>query len=84
MEKSIVEIAKKENVKVIPVNIEDVKINGFWGKILERNRKVSIPLLYKLFVKNKTIENFEIEAKIKKGEKTERLATDSDLYKWIE
>ncbi|MCM8810003.1 MAG: glycoside hydrolase family 127 protein, partial [Candidatus Omnitrophica bacterium] len=42
------------------------------------------PLLYKLFVKNKTIENFEIEAKIKKGEKTERLATDSDLYKWIE
>ncbi|MCM8817939.1 MAG: glycoside hydrolase family 127 protein [Candidatus Omnitrophica bacterium] len=84
MSKSIVEIVKKENVKVVPVNIEDVKINGFWGKILERNRKISIPLLYKLFIKNKTIENFEIEAKIKEGEKTGRLATDSDLYKWME
>jgi DUF1680 family protein len=41
-------------------------------------------LLYKLFVKNKTIGNFEITAGIKKGEKTYRLATDSDLYKWIE
>lgn len=80
----MIEIVKKENIKAVPINIRDVKINGFLGKILERNRKVSIPLLYKLFVKNKTIENFEIEAGIKKGEKTTRLATDSDLYKWIE
>ncbi|MCM8785792.1 MAG: glycoside hydrolase family 127 protein [Candidatus Omnitrophica bacterium] len=84
MEKSLIEIVEKKKVKAIPVNIKDVKIDGFWGKIIERNRKVSIPLLYKLFVKNKTIENFEIEGGIKKGEKTRRLATDSDLYKWIE
>ncbi|MCS7180989.1 MAG: glycoside hydrolase family 127 protein [bacterium] len=84
MRKGIIEIIKKENVKCFPVNIEDVKIEGFWKFIMGRNRKVSIPLLYKLFVKYKTIENFEIEAGVKRGKKTDRLATDSDLYKWIE
>jgi DUF1680 family protein len=82
--KSIVNIVERKNVKCMACNIEDVKIEGFWKYVIERNRKVSIPLLYKLFVKNKTIGNFEIEAGIKKGEKTYRLATDSDLYKWIE
>jgi len=84
MGKSIVDIVERKNVKCIPCNIEDVKTEGFWKYVIERNRKVSIPLLYKLFVKNKTIGNFEITAGIKKGEKTNRLATDSDLYKWIE
>lgn len=84
MEKSVIVPFKKENLKVFPVSIENVKIDGFWNFIIERNRNVSIPLLYKLFIKNKTIENFEIESGIKKGEKTGRLATDSDLYKWME
>jgi DUF1680 family protein len=82
--KSIVDIVERKNVKCIPCDIKDVKIEGFWKYVIERNRKVSIPLLYKLFVKNKTIGNFEITPGIKKGEKTYRLATDSDLYKWIE
>ncbi|MCM8807218.1 MAG: glycoside hydrolase family 127 protein [Candidatus Omnitrophica bacterium] len=82
--KSVISPLKKENISCFPVNIEDVKINGFWKYALERNRRVSIPLLYKLFLKHKTIENFEIESGIKEGEKTKRIATDSDLYKWIE
>ncbi|MCM8804965.1 MAG: glycoside hydrolase family 127 protein [Candidatus Omnitrophica bacterium] len=84
MEKSLIVPIKKENLKSFPVNIENVKVNGFWKYFLERNREISIPLLYKYFLKYKTIENFEIEGGIKKGEKTNRIATDSDLYKWIE
>ncbi len=84
MDKGVIIPVNKSNLKALPVNIENVKIKGFWEYILERNRKVSIPFLYKLFVKYKTIGNFEIEAGIKKGEKTNRLATDSDLYKWME
>ncbi len=84
MGKGIVEILEKRNVKCLPVDVCNVKVEGFWKYVIERNRKVSIPLLYKLFIKNKTVENFEIEAGIKKGKKTQRLATDSDLYKWIE
>jgi len=84
MGKSIIEVVKKKNVKCSPVDIEDVKVDGFWKYVMERNREISIPNLYKLFVQYKTVENFEIEAGLKKGEKTDRLATDSDLYKWIE
>jgi len=84
MGKGVVDVIKKEKVKCLSCDIKDVKTEGFWKYVIERNRKVSIPLLYKLFVKNKTIGNFEITAGIKKGEKTNRLATDSDLYKWIE
>jgi len=82
MEKGIIKPVNR--IDILPISLERVKLYGFFGRILERNRKISIPLLYKLFKKYKTIENFEIEGGIKKGEKTSRLATDSDLYKWME
>ena len=84
MGKSVIDVVKKEDMKCLPVDIGEVKIEGFWKYIMERNRKISIPLLYQLFIHHKTIGNFEIEAGLTKGEKTNRLATDSDLYKWIE
>ncbi len=70
--------------KVNPVSASDVKLTGFFSSYIERNRKVSIPHLYKLFEEYGTIDNFKIAAGIKKGEITRRLATDSDFYKWIE
>ncbi|HOL50005.1 MAG TPA: glycoside hydrolase family 127 protein [bacterium] len=61
-----------------------MQISGFFSRYLENNRKVSMPLLYRLFEKYGTIDNFRIAAGLKEGEITRRLATDSDLYKWME
>ncbi len=74
----------KSKCKVFPVEISNVKISGFLGKKLEINRKVSIPSLYRNFEKYGTVENFRIASGIKKGEITRHLATDSNLYKWME
>ncbi|MCX7705466.1 MAG: glycoside hydrolase family 127 protein [bacterium] len=75
---------RNETIKVKPVSIRDVKIEGFFNPYLERNREKSIPLMYGLFKKHGTVENFKIAAGISKKEITRRLATDSDLYKWLE
>ena len=56
MGKSIVDIVETKNVKCIPCDIKDVKIDGFWKYVIERNRKVSIPLLYKLLLRIKQLE----------------------------
>ncbi len=56
----------------------------FFSSYMERNRRVSIPLLHKLFEKYGTIENFKIVSGLSDKEITRRLATDSDLYKWME
>lgn len=82
--KSVIAPKNYSNLKTIPISIENVRVDGFWNFILKRNREISMPSLYKLFIKYNTIGNFEIEVGIKKGKKTKRLATDSDLYKWIE
>ncbi len=74
----------KSKCKVFPVEISNVKISDFLGKKLEINRKVSIPSLYRNFEKYGTVENFRIASEIKKGEITRHLATDSNLYKWME
>ncbi len=84
MDKSIVKICKDQKTEVLPVGISDIHLEGFFAPYIERNRRISIPYLYRLFEKYGTIDNFRIAAGVKKGEITRRLATDSDLYKWIE
>ncbi|MCM8788969.1 MAG: glycoside hydrolase family 127 protein, partial [Candidatus Omnitrophica bacterium] len=84
MEKSVILPVNRAISKIRPVSIEEVKIDGFFSYYLERNRNVSIPHLYRLFEKYGTVENFRIAAGVKKCEITRRLATDSDLYKWME
>ncbi|HOK80842.1 MAG TPA: glycoside hydrolase family 127 protein [bacterium] len=80
----IIHPGKHTKLKSFPVPIKSVKITGFFSRYLENNRKISIPLLYRLFEKYGTIDNFRVAAGLKKGEITRRLATDSDLYKWME
>lgn len=84
MKGKVIKPTEKSKCIVSPVEIGNVKLEGFLGKRLEINRKVSIPSLYKNFEKYGTIDNFKIVTGIKKGEITRRLATDSDLYKWME
>ncbi|MCM8822639.1 MAG: glycoside hydrolase family 127 protein [Candidatus Omnitrophica bacterium] len=84
MEKSIILPVNRAISKIRPVSIEEVKIDGFFSYYLERNRNVSVPYLYRLFEKYGTVENFRVASGVKKGEITRRLATDSDLYKWME
>jgi uncharacterized protein len=84
MKKSVVHPTEESSAKVFPVNIEDIRIKGSLGDRLRINRDVSIPSLYRNFLKHGTVDNFKIAAGEKKGEITRRLATDSDLYKWME
>lgn len=84
MDKTIISPVQKTNLKVFPVECASVKIKGFFSRYISKNRKVSIPLLYKLFEKYGTVDNFRIVAGLKKGEITRRLATDSDFYKFLE
>ncbi|MCM8759525.1 MAG: glycoside hydrolase family 127 protein [Candidatus Omnitrophica bacterium] len=75
---------RSKSVRIKPVSINEVKNEGFFYPYIKRNRTISIPLLYKLFEKYGTIENFRIAAGISNKEITRRLAPDSDLYKWME
>jgi uncharacterized protein len=84
MKKSVVHPTEESAAKVFPVNIEDVRIKGFLGDRLRINRDISIPSLYKNFLKYGTVDNFKIASGEKTGDVTRRLATDSDLYKWME
>jgi len=84
MKEKIIEPTENSKCNVFPVAIKNVKLSGFLGKRMEINRKVSIPSLYKNFEKYGTVNNFRIVSGEKSGEITKRLATDSDLYKWIE
>ncbi|MCM8829884.1 MAG: glycoside hydrolase family 127 protein [Candidatus Omnitrophica bacterium] len=78
-------IKPKENskAKIFPAT-GNIKISGFLGKYIETNRKESISSLYDLFLKYGEIDNLRIVAGEKKGEVVRRLATDSNLYKWME
>ncbi|MCM8825551.1 MAG: glycoside hydrolase family 127 protein, partial [Candidatus Omnitrophica bacterium] len=84
MEKSVIFPINGLVAKLRPVSIDAVKVDGFFSSYLERNRNVSMPYLYRLFEKYGTVENFRVASGVKKGEITRRLATDSDLYKWME
>lgn len=82
-QKGIVELKEGSKARVFPAK-GDINISGFWGRRIEINRKKSIPALYKLFLKYGEIDNFRIVTGEKKGEISRRLATDSNLYKWME
>ncbi|MCM8762178.1 MAG: glycoside hydrolase family 127 protein, partial [Candidatus Omnitrophica bacterium] len=69
--------------KIFPAT-GDIKTSGFLGNRIKTNRKKSIPSLYNLFLKYGEIDNFRIVAGEKKGKIVRRLATDSNLYKWME
>jgi uncharacterized protein len=84
MRRCVVCPTERSKAKVSPVNIGDVKVAGFWGDKMRINREVSIPTLYKNFLKYGTVDNFRILSGEKEGNITRRLATDSDLYKWME
>jgi len=84
MEKAIICPGRDSKVKVFPVNVGDVKLKGLLGSRIETNRRTSIPSLYKSFLEYGTVDNFRIASGEKKGSITRRLATDSDLYKWME
>lgn len=84
MDKAIISSSKNSKVRVFPQDIGNVKLYGFLGKKIKINREKSIPLLYKLFLKHGTVHNFLIASREKNGKIERRLATDSDLYKWIE
>lgn len=84
MDSVIIRRQKNSLMKVSPVPVENVYISGFFEKYMEINRNKNIPQLFNLFEKYGTIDNFRICAGLKKGEITRRLATDSDLYKWME
>jgi len=84
MEKGIIVLGKSKNAKVKPLDIGKTKVSGFLGEKIKINRENSIPSLYKSFLKCGTVDNFLIAGGEKKDEIERRLATDSDLYKWME
>jgi len=84
MKKAIIHPTGDAKAIISPVNIEDIRIKGFLGDRLRINRDVSMPSLYENFLKYGTVDNFRIASGEKTGDITRRLATDSDLYKWME
>ena len=84
MGKGIIFLGKSKKARVKPFDIGKTKVSGFLGKKIKTNRKNSITSLYKSFLKHGTVDNFLIAGGEKRGEIERRLATDSDLYKWME
>ncbi|MGB9643256.1 MAG: beta-L-arabinofuranosidase domain-containing protein [Candidatus Ratteibacteria bacterium] len=74
---------KQAKFRSFPVPINSVEITGFFSCYLKNSRRISIPFLYRLFEKYGAIDNFRVASGLKK-EITRRLATDFDLYKWME
>jgi len=87
MAEGIVCPGEYSKARIFPVDIKDVKLEGFLGKRMRINRCTSIPAQYEHFLRPEdgTIDNFRIASGEKRGNIiTNRLATDSDLYKWME
>lgn len=62
------------------VQIDD----SFWLKIIERNRKVTIPYVFDKCEETGRVENFAIAAGLAKGSFTGMRYNDSDLFKVLE
>ncbi|MCM8769320.1 MAG: glycoside hydrolase family 127 protein, partial [Candidatus Omnitrophica bacterium] len=84
MEKAVVCPRQEGRAKIFPVGLDRVKLKGFLNRKIEVNRKFSIPSLYRLFLRSGTVNNFKVVCGKRKGDIVRRLATDSDLYKWME
>jgi len=71
--------------KVKPVSFADVRVeDAFWSKMLETNRKVTIPISFKQCEDSGRIDNFAVAGGLKKGSYKGLHFNDSDVYKVIE
>lgn len=62
-----------------------VRLNGgFWGRVLERNRKVTVPHVLGQLKEHGYIRNLEIASGRVSGACVDAMAGDSDVYKFIE
>lgn len=68
-----------------PVPLGAVRLtDGFWAERLRTNRQVSIPAVLKRLRAHHVLENFMRLYGASDASRERRLATDSDVYKWLE
>ncbi|WP_448531755.1 glycoside hydrolase family 127 protein [Pseudothermotoga sp.] len=67
-----------------PVALENVRINGYLGRYLERALEITIPSQYELLESTGRIDNFRRASGKISGEFQGYFFNDSDVYKWVE
>ena len=71
--------------RMLPVPYYQVILSDpFWEPRIESNRKVSLPLMYQLFVDNHNLDNFKKTAGQMEGNHDGFPWADSDVYKTLE
>ncbi|MBC7121733.1 MAG: glycoside hydrolase family 127 protein [Pseudothermotoga sp.] len=67
-----------------PVALENVRINGYLGRYLERALEITIPSQYELLESTGRIDNFRRASGKINREFQGYFFNDSDVYKWVE
>jgi uncharacterized protein len=82
----VVDLSKSPSVKMVPLPVNAVKLpkKSFWGRYRHAMRTVGIPKLFRFFEEKGVLDNFRRVSGRKKCPRQGTLATDSDLYKWME
>ena len=76
--------AAKGGKKTVTVPLKQVRIGGgFWGRLMDVNRRVTLPIQYKQCKETGRIDAFKLDWKV--GQPNEpHIFWDSDVGKWIE
>ena len=81
----ITDTSRSPHCRLRPVPLGAVQLTGgFWADRLETNRKVTIPVLLERLREHHVLDNFLRIYGAKDCPRERRLATDTDLYKWLE
>lgn len=68
-----------------PLALTEVDISdGIWLHQQKKSRNVSLFYAYRMFEEGGNFRNFRIAAGLETADYTHRLASDSDVYKWLE
>lgn len=71
--------------RFLPVALENIRFDaGFWLDQQQRSHSISLHYAYRMFEQGGNFRNFRLAARLEQGEYTRRLASDSDVYKWLE
>ncbi len=81
----LVDTAVSPHATLRPVDLAAVEVDdGFWGPLLERNRRVTIPAQHAQCETTGALANFARAAGQADGPFHGMYYSDSDVYKWIE
>ncbi len=81
----VTDTSRSPHCRLRPVPLGAVRMTrGFWAERLRTNREASIPVVLERLREHGVLDNFLRLTGTKDCPRERRLATDSDLYKWIE